>query len=622
MDENKYLDLLTGKMDAGQLEKLTILNNPAIINFIGKYVELCNPESVFVRTDSLEDVKVIKDKTLELGEEKSLNKEGHTIHYDGINDQARDKKNTKYLIPAEKTKQYEFLNSTDKEKGLTEVHDYLKNIMQGKKMFVCFFCLGPVDSDFSILAIQITDSSYVAHSEDLLYRPGYEQFKKDKDKDFFRFVHSAGVLENFVSKNTDERRVYIDLDDNIVFSTNTQYAGNTVGLKKLSLRLAIQKASRENWLAEHMFVMGIKNKEGEKSYFCGAFPSMCGKTSTAMVSGESIVGDDIAYLRSKDGKVFAANVERGIFGIIKDVSSSSDPVLFEALNEPREVIFSNILIDDQNTPYWIGKDGEEPAKGVNYAGDWVKGSDTSPSHKNARYTIKLSALENVDEKLEAPEGVEVKGLIYGGRDSDTSVPVEESFSWEHGIVTKAASIESETTAATLGQEGVRKFNPMSNIDFLAVPLGKYLEMNLDFPKNLKTVPSIFSVNYFLRNKEGQFFNAIKDKRVWLKWLSLRSDKKVGALLSPTGYVPKYDDLKALFKEVLDKDYTEKDYAEQFTIRIPENLAKIERISKIYNEQQQIPEVVYSELKAQGTRLKEFQAKLGDYITPDKLEEEK
>ncbi|MBN1520987.1 MAG: phosphoenolpyruvate carboxykinase (GTP), partial [Candidatus Aureabacteria bacterium] len=497
-----YLNLLKGKMSPGQFKKLAALENQDAVDFIGKYVELCNPDDVFVRTDLPEDIEHIRFQALELGEEKSLSQEGHTVHFDGYHDQARDKKNTRYLLPRGAAES-QFLNSIDKEKGLEEIQKLLENIMQGKKMFVCFFCLGPLNSPFSLPAVQITDSSYVAHSEDILYRPGYGQFKNMKGASFFKFVHSAGKLENCVSKNTEKRRIYMDLEDNTVYSVNTQYAGNTVGLKKLSLRLAIKKASEEGWLAEHMFIMGVHDRKGEKAYFCGAFPSMCGKTSTAMVLGETIVGDDIAYLKEKDGKAYAANVEWGIFGIIKDVSSKSDPVLFKALESPGEIIFSNILVDKNNVPYWLGKNGTAPHKGYNYSGEWYpgktdnQGNEIPASHKNARYTIRLSCLENVDDKLESPEGVEVKGLIYGGRDSDTSVPVEESFSWEHGIVTKAANLESETTAATLGQEGVRVFNPMSNMDFLSVPLGKYIQMNLEFSKGLKTVPSIFSVNYFL-----------------------------------------------------------------------------------------------------------------------------
>ena len=619
-----YSNFLKEKLSKENFDKLIALDNYKVIDFIGEYVELCNPESVFVRTDGLKDSAYIREKAVDLGEEKSLRIQGHTIHFDGLLDQARDKKNTKYLVSGN-LKGQDYLNSVDRDQGANEVRDILKDIMKGKEMFVCFFCLGPVDSGFSILAVQITDSSYVAHSEDILYRPGYEQLKKHKGQDnFFSFVHSAGELENNLSKNVDKRRVYIDLENNLVYSVNTQYAGNTVGLKKLSLRLAIHKAYQEGWLAEHMFVMGVCDQDGKKAYFCGAYPSMCGKTSTAMLQGESIIGDDIAYLRVKDGKAYAVNVERGIFGIIKDVNSGDDPVLFEALAKQGEVIFSNSLIDENKEVFWVGKSKEVPPKGVNYSGAWEpgktdnEGGEIPLSHKNARYTIRLKDLQNVDENLENSQGVEIRGLVYGGRDSDTSVPVEQALSWQQGVITKAASLESETTAATLGKEGVRVFNPMANMDFLSIPLGKYIEANLRFAEKLVNPPLIFSANYFLRGKKDEFLNGIQDKRVWLKWMRLRSESSAKARVSPTGLIPEYRDLKRLFKEVLDKDYSQAEYVEQFTIRIPENLAKIERIKNIYKKLEGIPSELFSELDAQESRLREAQKEKGDYINPKDL----
>ncbi|MFH1519397.1 MAG: phosphoenolpyruvate carboxykinase (GTP) [Candidatus Omnitrophota bacterium] len=615
-----YLNFLKARLDQESLEKLTVLENPKVIGFVGEYLELCNPKSVFVRTDSSSDSTYIREKALATGEERNLSLKGHTIHFDGFFDQARDKKNTKYLISGGLSGGY--LNSIDRQEGRAEVRDILRDIMKGKEMFICFFCLGPIDSPFSILAAQITDSSYVIHSEDILYRPGYEQFRKRKGEgDFFSFVHSAGALANKVSKDVDKRRIYIDLEDNLVYSVNTQYAGNSVGLKKLALRLAIKKAYQEGWLAEHMFLMGVLDQEGRKTYFCGAYPSMCGKTSTAMLSGESIVGDDIAYLRAKDGKALAVNVERGIFGIVKDVNPKDDPVLFKSLTKEGEIIFSNILVNKENNTFWTGKSDKVPSKGINYSGPWFPGKTdkegvTIPSsHKNARYTIRLNALDNIDENLDNPQGVEVKGLIYGGRDSDTLVPVEQAFSWQQGIITKAASLESETTAATLGQEGVRVFNPMSNMDFLSIPLGKYIAANLEFAQKLTNPPLVFSVNYFLRNKNGQFLNQIQDKRIWLKWICLRAEKKVKALLTPTGLIPEYDCLKQLFKEVLGRDYQEVEYLEQFNLKVVENLVKIARIRAIYEKLEDIPACLFEELDAQAKRLRECQEKYGNYVSP-------
>lgn len=423
-----------------------------------------------------------------------------------------------------------------------------------------------------------------------------------------------------MSVDWKKRRVYIDLEDETVYTVNTQYAGNTVGLKKLALRLAIRKAAREGWLAEHMFLMGAHGPRGRTTYFLGAFPSMCGKTSTAMIPGQTIVGDDLAYLRNVGGDVRAVNVERGIFGIIQDVNARDDPVIWDALTRPGEVIFSNVLVRHGH-PYWTGMGVEIPEEGTNHSGSWQKGKkdedgkEVPVSHANSRYTLRIHELANRDPRAEDPDGVLAGGIIYGGRDSDTCVPVEQAFDWEHGVTTKAATIESETTAATLGQAGVRKFNLMSNLDFLSLPLGRYVRMHLDFGKNLRTPPIIFSVNYFLRNRAGEYLNSKLDKRVWLQWMELRVHGEVEAIETPTGRIPKYEDLRRLFRECLEKDYASDAYAEQFTIRIPELLAKTDRIEGIYRSEAEVPEELFRQLGEQTRRLEALRARKGDYVSP-------
>ncbi len=623
-DEN-IQSYLEDKLSADNYEKLMSLPNPKLHRFVADTIELCKPDSVFVCTDSSEDVAYIKETAIKAGEEAPLKTEGHTIHYDGYHDQARDKKNTRYLLPPGQQMGENF-NTIDKEEGVAEVRGFLDGGMKGKELLVRFFCLGPTASVFSISGVQITDSFYVAHSEDLLYRQGFEQFKKLGDApDFFRVLHSAGELtEAAVSKNVDKRRVYIDLEDEIVYSVNTQYAGNTIGFKKLALRLAINKAAREGWLSEHMFVMGVHGPGGRVTYLTGAYPSFCGKTSTAMVEEESIVGDDIAYLREIDGAVRAVNVESGVFGIIRNVNAEDDPLIWKVISSPGEVIFSNVLVAD-GAPYWTGDGREHPKEGINHSGKWwegkkdEEGNEIPLSHKNARFTIRLRELENLDERAEDPEGVELGGIIYGGRDSDTWAPVKQSFDWTHGVITMGASLESETTAATLGAEGVREFNPMSNLDFLSIPLGQYINAHLDFGKKLGHVPLIFSVNYFIKDAEKKLLTGMQDKKVWLKWMDLRINNQVDAIKAPTGYMPKYEDLKKLFPEVLHKDYSREDYEKQFKIRIPESLAKIGRIEDIYrNHVENAPQVVFDVLSAQRQRLLEAQSRFGDYPTPEKF----
>ena len=606
-------------MDMVNQEKLKNLNNEHIIAKVKEAIELCKPAKVTVITDSKEDIVYVRELALAIGEEKKLKMEGHTIHFDGYDDQGRDKANTRYLL----SKDVDWginVNSIEKDKGLKEINSFFDGSMVGKEMLVRFFSLGPTNSIFSLKALQITDSAYVAHSEDLLYRQGYEEFKKlNGSPDFFFFLHSAGRLENGVSKDIDKRRIYIDLEENRVYSVNNQYAGNSLGLKKLAFRLAIKKANEGEWLAEHMFIMGVHGPKDRVTYFTGAFPSACGKTSTAMIPGQSVVGDDIAYLKKINGIVRAANVENGIFGIIQDVNPQDDPLIYKALITPRELIFSNVLITD-DIPYWLGMGKDVPDKGINHSGEWFKdkkdkgGNIIDCSHKNARYTIRLDALKNIDPKANDPSGVPVQAIIYGGRDSDTTIPVVESLSWSHGVFL-GATVESETTSATIGAQGVRKHNPMANLDFISVPFKTYIENHLKFAQGLNDVPKIYATNYFLKDESGNYLNSKLDKKVWLLWAEERVHSEFEAIETPVGLIPKYEDLKTLFTRELNKDYSKAEYIQQFSLRVTKYLEKMERMSKIF-ENIQMPAAFSEELKAQTERLKEIRAKFGeDIISP-------
>ncbi len=622
---NNYISILEEALTDVNFRKLLAIPNRRVHRFVAEAIHLCKPMKVFVCNDSKMDTEYIRRTAIARGEETPLANPYHTVHYDGFYDQARDKEHTIYLVPEEDTLG-ENLAQMERQKGLDIVRKRLDGSMENKKMVVRFFCLGPLDSPFSIPCIQITDSFYVAHSEDLLYRRGYDYFRRlPENREILWMLHSSGKLAHAVSWDWKKRGVMIDYKENTVYSVNTQYAGNTIGLKKLALRLAIRKADREGWLAEHMFLMAMKGPQQRKTYFTGAFPSGCGKTSTSMVRGTNIVGDDLAYIREIDGKARAVNVERGIFGIIRSVSERDDPLIWDVLHSTQPAIFSNVLINEDAEPRWLEDGREAPTKGVNFSGEWWEGKKDQDgneipfAHKNARYTISLVGLPNLDDSLEDPRGVEVGGIIYGGRDADTWVPVQEAFGWDHGVITMGASLESETTAATLGPSGVRKFQPFSNMDFVSISLGKYIQNHLDFAKQLQEIPKIFSVNYFLKNADGDYISDRQDKRVWLQWMEKRVHGDVDAISTPTGFIPKFDDIENMFEEYLDKEYTKEEYVQQFTLRVPEHLAKIERIEQIYRTTvPDTPEMLFILLEEQRQRIIQARAEHGDRISPKKL----
>ncbi|MCW3136696.1 MAG: phosphoenolpyruvate carboxykinase (GTP) [Canidatus Methanoxibalbensis ujae] len=626
--EFKGSEALRRRMSEEQYEKLEAIPDTDVHRFIAESAELCEPNDIFICDDSPDDIAYIKHMAIASGEESAaLETPGHTFHFDGYFDQGRDRATTKFLVPKGDNLS-PHLNQIDRDEGLKEILGLLRGSMRGRTMIVRFLILGPPNSVFTIPCMECTDSWYVAHSVSLLYRKGYETFLKLKPgTEFFKTLHSQGrVDERKVSVDYKKRRIYIDYVTNTVYSVNNQYAGNSVGFKKLALRLTIRKAHREGWLAEHFMIIGVHGPGGRKTYIAGAFPSACGKTSTAMLQGEKILADDIAYLRNIDGVCRAVNAESGILGIIKDINPKDDPLIYEVLTSPNEIIFSNVLIKDAR-PWWLGMGCPLPEEGINHSGKWFKGKigpdgkEVPPAHENARYTISLRALPNCDPSLDDPEGVELGGIMFGGRDYRAYVPVQQAYSWKHGIITYGAALETETTFAIIEERRKYEINVMSIQDFLSIPLGQYVKNYIEFGRKLKKVPLVFGVNYFLCDlKTGEFLNDKRDKHVWVKWMELRIHDDVSAIKTPTGLIPRYEDIAQIFKTLLDREYTKEDYMKQFTVRVPENLLKIERVRAFWESVPDAPEEVLEELNEQEKRLINAREEFGDYISPESFPE--
>lgn len=171
----------------------------------------------------------------------------------------------------------------------------------------------------------------------------------------------------------------------------------------------------------------------------------------------------------------------------------------------------------------------------------------------------------------------------------------------------------------IGKPGEREFNPMANLDFLSVDLGVYITNYLKFGGSLTRPPKIFGVNYFLRDEQGRFLNSKEDKRVWLQWMERRIHNELNAITTPIGYIPRYEDLKVLFREVLNREYRLEDYTKQFAIRTGKLLEKIDRVWKIYSEIPTMPRRFFEVLEEQRQRLLDVRSKYGDVIPPQKFE---
>ena len=621
------------KLDADNRKKLSVITNEDALVKIANAIEMCQPDDVFVDTGSDADVQWIREYSLKKGEEKTLAKDGHTIHFDLPQDQARLVNQTFYIVN-ESEKTSALAKRLERAEALDYIKQYMPGIMKGMTMMIGFFGRGPAGAAATIPAIEISSSGYVLHSAELLYRNIYADFDQECERKgiFFTNVHSEGPNR---PEDVPNARILMDRSWQTTFSTFCTYAGNTLLMKKGNHRFAVDYATyyrSGKELSEHMFITGMTGPKGRKTFFAGAAPSGCGKTTTAMV-GSDFVGDDLAQLWiAEDGTVRAVNPEKGIFGIVADVNREGDPYLMDCLRgDGTEVIWSNVLIDDGGVPHWEGNGEEHPEKGTNFQGEWFEGKKDANgnyvpiSHKNARCTLLCAAIKNHNTEANAdPAGVPVKVITYSGRDADTMPPVWVAKTPDAGVAI-GASLVSAATATEVGATGVRR-QPWANAPFIPGALADYMNSQFEFFNSEKLSdegrPIISGLNYFLTHKSrggpGRgLLGEKRDVKVWLGWLELFAHGDVEAIDTPVGYIPKYEDLKRLFAGI-DKEYPKSLYDMQFALYVDKVVDRIELQSEAYGQEENLPQQlfrVYEERKAELLALK---AKYGAVISTDQL----
>jgi phosphoenolpyruvate carboxykinase (GTP) len=625
------------KMNTANLEKLKPFQNPDVLKKIANAIVLCDPDSVFIDTGSEVDRQFIRELSLKKGEESPLPMQGHTIHFDLKEEQGRIIDRTFYIY-----NEGEEVNSLALKKlraeALEDIRDKMAGIMRGKIMMVGFYVRGPVGAPASNPALEMSSSTYVLHSADILYRNVYAGFDQEVEKlaHFYTNIHSEGLNR---PEDLPNARVYMDRSHLTTYSFNCTYAGNTLLMKKGNHRFSVDRSvhvKKGEQIAEHMFITGIEGRGGRITWMVGAAPSGCGKTTSAM-AGDHFVGDDLAQMWiAEDGSVRAINPEIGIFGIVEDVNWEGDPYLMKCLRHPgTEVIWSNVLIDENGVPQWTGNGkNPPPQKGVNFQGPWEQGmvdkngKKIPMSHPNSRCTLANRALENYSDKNEDPQGVETRIITYSGRDSDTMPPVWVAKTPDDGVVI-GACIVSAATATEVGATGVRR-QPWANAPFTPGSLGEYMDAQFVFFNSDKIArdkqPILAGLNYFLSDaarggSSKKLLGEKKDVKAWMAWLEQRAHQEVDAIETPIGFIPKYEDLKELFKERADKEYPQDLYAKQFSLYIDNILGRIDLQIDAYGKEDNIPDRLFDILKRQRAKLVALKEKYGPIVTPAQLQKE-
>jgi phosphoenolpyruvate carboxykinase (GTP) len=630
------LKVFESKMDPEHLARLQGIKNTEVILKIANAIVLCGPDKVFINTGSEADRQFIRELSIQKGEEAPLPMKGHTIHFDLKEEQGRIIDRTFYIANPDDLVS-SLGNKIYRDEALIDIREKMTGIMAGKTMMVGFYVRGPVGSPVSNPALEISSSTYVLHSAEILYRNAFSDFESQVEQlgHFFCNIHSEGLNR---PEDLPNARVYMDRSYQTTYSFNCTYAGNTLLMKKGNHRFAVDRSVYEKMgqeSAEHMFITGSAGPGDRITWMTGAAPSGCGKTTTAM-AGDHFVGDDLAQMWiAEDGSIRSINPECGIFGIVEDVNWEGDPKLMECLRNPgTEVIWSNVLIDENGLPQWVGN-GEDPPpqKGKNFQGQWERGmvdengKEIPMSHPNSRCTLSNSALGNYSDMNENPGGVETRIVTYSGRDSDTMPPVWVAKNPDQGVVI-GACIVSAATATEVGATGVRR-QPWANAPFIPGSLGEYMAAQFQFFGSDRIAPEkqpiMAGLNYFLTDaarggSSQKLLGEKRDVRAWMAWLERRVHREVDAIETPIGYLPKYEDLKDLFKSIIDKEYPQELYVKQFSLYIDHIIARIDLQIEAYGKDANIPVKLFEVLNEQKEGLQTLKNKYGSVVTPSQLQE--
>jgi phosphoenolpyruvate carboxykinase (GTP) len=529
---------------------MALTNNKHILNWIDEMAAMTKPSEIIWIDGSEEQLESLRQEAYKTGELVKLNEEllpGCVYHRSALNDVARVEDRTFICC-----KNKEDAGPTNNWMDPQEMYAMLKEIydgsMSGRPMYVIPYSMGVVGSPFAKYGIELTDSIYVVVSMAIMTRVGVNVYEALGDSpDFIKGLHSKAQLD------AEKRYIVHFPEDNTIMSVNSGYGGNVLlGKKCFALRMASNLGHKENWMAEHMLILGIENPNGEVRYLAAAFPSACGKTNLAMLippeyyreKGYKVwcVGDDIAWLRvGPDGRLWAVNPENGFFGVAPGTSMKSNPNAL--LTTKKNSIFTNVVLKPDGTVWWEGMDKNPPTGALNWKGEpWDPSDGSKGAHPNSRFTAPAKNCPCISPEFENPQGVPISAIVFGGRRAKTAPLVYQSRDWDNGVFI-GSIMASETTAAATGAVGVVRRDPMAMLPFCGYNMGDYWQHWLDMGKLIEHQPKIFNVNWFRLDDDGNFiWPGFGENMRVLEWIMARCFGEADAVETPIGYVPKAEDI--------------------------------------------------------------------------------
>ena len=535
--------------------------NKSVLAWIDEMKELLCPDEVVWIDGSQEQIEALRAEACSTGELIKLNQDllpECYLHRTKVNDFARVEDRT-FICSKNEEDAGPTNNWKDPQEAYKMLFDIARGSYKGRTMYVFPYSMGPVGSPLAEIGFEVTDSIYVVLNMAIMTRVGKNVAETLGDSEnWIKGLHSRCDID------PENRYICHFPEDNYIISVISGYGGNVLlGKKCFALRIASYLGKNNEWMAEHMLILGIQNPQGEIKYVAAAFPSACGKTTLAMLippegytkKGYKVwtVGDDIAWMRKgEDGRLNAINPENGFFGVAPGTNQKSNPNALASTM--KGTIFTNVVLNkDNDTVWWEGLDKNPPANALNWKGEEWNGqtSEEKGAHPNSRFTAPAKNCPCISPEFDSTQGVPISAIIFGGRRAQTTPLVYQSRDWNNGVFV-GSIMASETTAAATGAVGVVRRDPMAMLPFCGYHMADYFAHWIEMGEILgEKAPKIFNVNWFRVDEDGKFlWPGFGDNFRVLEWIIDRCEGKADAEETAIGYVPKAEDINL---EGLDMD---------------------------------------------------------------------